>query len=121
MSARVLVVVEDDVEMRQLIKFMLQSEDGIEIIGEVATSEEAIALAEQAQPDLVVLDHFIDGDVMGLDLSRDLKRVAPKMKIILFSSHDLKIEADREPAIDTFLNKKDMQLLPEAVKELLAL
>lgn len=45
MSARVLVVVEDDVEMRQLIKFMLQSEDGIEIIGEVATSEEAIALA----------------------------------------------------------------------------
>ena len=120
MSARVLVVVEDDLEMRNLVKFLLESESGLEIIGEVASGEEAIRLAKDVQPDLVILDHFIEGEVMGLELSRELKEVAPKMKIVLFSSHNLKIEAEREPAIDLFVHKNEMHELPRIVKGLLA-
>lgn len=120
MNARVLVVVEDDIEMRNLVRFILGAETGLEIIGEASSGEGALALAKSNDPDLVILDHFIEGSVMGLELASEMKKVAPRCRIILFSAHPLQIEAEREPTIDRFVHKNDMQDLPRVVKELLA-
>jgi len=77
--------------------------------------EEAISRAREVEPDLIILDHFIEGDIMGLQAAPMLKEAAPGAKIILFTSHDLQIEATREPAIDAFLLKRHLRdLLPTA-------
>ncbi len=112
---RVLLVVEDDLDMRLLIRVTLGADPRLESCGETSTATEAIALARDTGPGLVVLDHFIDGDIMGLQAAPMIKAVAPEARIILFTSHDLSSEARREPAIDAYLRKNDLgELLPTA-------
>jgi DNA-binding NarL/FixJ family response regulator len=118
---RVLVVIEDDADFRRLIRITLATDPELDVEGEAANADEALPLAESMQPDLIVLDHFIDGPVMGIDLAPRLKAVAPGAKILLFTTHDLEVEASREPAIDRFLRKHDLVLLLPACRELLGL
>ena len=118
---RVLVVIEDDADFRRLIRLTLASEQALEVDGEAASADEAIPLAERTQPHLIVLDHFIEGSIMGLDLAPMLKRVAPEARILLFTTHDLAVESSREPAIDRFLRKHDLALLLPTVRELLGI
>ncbi len=54
---------------------------------------------------------------MGLQAAPLIKAVAPDIRIILFTSHDLALEVSREPTIDTYLHKSDMaKLLPTALR-----
>lgn len=118
---KVLVVVEDDTDMRLLIELTLGIDDRLDISGGCATAAEAIAEAKRLQPDLVILDHFIEGDVMGLQAAPAIKAAAPGAAILLFTSHDLEVEARREPAVDRFLLKRDISVLVPTVQEMLGL
>jgi DNA-binding NarL/FixJ family response regulator len=118
---RVLVVVEDDSDYRRLIRMTLESEDRLDVEGEAANAEEALVLARTSHPELVVLDHFIDGTVMGIELAPLIKAEAPDAKILLFTTHDLAIEVSREPAIDGYLRKHDLARLLPAIRGLLNL
>lgn len=118
---KVLVVVEDDPGMRMLIRETLSADPRLEIEGEATTLEEAIEQASSDAPDVMILDHYIHGDVMGLEGAPKLKEVAPASKLILFTSHDLEVEASREPAIDAFLLKKDLRDLLPTIRSLLGL
>ena len=118
---RVLVVIEDDPDFRRLIRLTLSGEPGLDVEGEAASAEEALPLAEASQPDLVILDHFIEGTVMGIDLAPLIKRVAPTAKVLLFTTHDLAVEVSREPAIDRYLRKHDLAELLPCVREMLGL
>lgn len=118
---RVLVVIEDDPDFRRLIRITLSSEARLHVDGEAASADEALALAREMQPELVVLDHFIDGPVMGLALAPMLKEVAPDMKILLFTTHDLATEVSRTPAIDRYLRKHDLAELLPAIREMVGL
>ncbi len=112
----VLVVVEDDPDMRTLIRLTLALEHRFEVSGEAASAADALEVVRStADLDLIILDHFIDGDVMGLEAAPLLKAAAPEAKILLFTSHDLATEARREPAIEAYLSKEHLeQLLPTA-------
>ncbi len=118
---KVLVVVEDDRDMQLLIELTLQADSRLEISGCCATADAAIALTRQVQPALVILDHFIDGDVMGLDAAPAIKEAAPDARVLLFTSHDLHVEASREPAVDEFLLKRDISDLMPTVRRMLGL
>lgn len=118
---KILVVVEDDADIRFLISLTLRSDDRLEIMGEAATADEAVELARTEQPGLIILDHYIEGTVMGLDAVPALKEVAPASKILLFSSHDLSAEVARQPLVDGFLRKDRMDDLLPTVQELLQL
>ena len=118
---KVLVVVEDEEEMRRLIRLLLSQDPRVEIAGEAATAAEAIELARASDPGLVVLDHSIEGDVMGLQAAPMLKAVAPNAKILLFTAYDMAAEARREPAIDAYLRKDDLDKLLRTVEDMLGL
>lgn len=118
---RILVVVEDDADIRFLIKLTLRSDGRLEVMGEATTAEEAIRLAKQEEPGLIILDHFIEGTVMGLDAVPALKEAAPLAKILLFSSHDLSAEVARQPLVDSFLRKDRMEDLLPTVQAMLGL
>ncbi|MFN2388814.1 MAG: response regulator [Actinomycetota bacterium] len=118
---RVLVVVEDDPGMRVLIHETLSEDPRLEIARETGSLDEAIAQAAATEPNLVILDHFIEGSIMGLDAAPLIKAAAPRAKIILFTSHDLEVEASREPAIDAFLLKRHLDRLLPTAQRLLSL
>jgi two-component system nitrate/nitrite response regulator NarL len=118
---RVLVVIEDDPDFRRLIRMTLAGEGRLQVEGEAANADEAVPLARDSQPQLVVLDHFIEGTVMGIDLAPMIKAVAPQARILLFTTHDLAVEVAREPAIDRYLRKHDLADLLPTVRDMLGL
>jgi two-component system, NarL family, nitrate/nitrite response regulator NarL len=114
---KVLVVVEDEPDMRMLISMMLAKDDRLELLGEAASAEEALAVLESLEPGLIVLDHGIEGDIMGLEAAPLLKAKAPNAKILLFTAFDMSREAAAEPAVDGFLRKDRIdQLLPTVLR-----
>lgn len=117
----VLVVVEDDHDMHTLITITLRVDSRLQLQGHAATAEEAIEAARQLQPNLVILDHFIDGPIMGLDAAPLIKQAAPSAQILLFTSHDLRVEARRESAVNEYLRKHDIQQLLPTVRRMLGL
>jgi DNA-binding NarL/FixJ family response regulator len=118
---KILVVVEDDADIRFLIKLILRADGRLEVLGEAATAADAVELARTQQPGLIILDHYIEGTVMGLDAVPELKDAAPSARILLFSSHDLSAEVARQPLVDAFLRKDRMDDLLPTVQALLQL
>lgn len=111
------LVVEDDLDMQFLIQLKLNADSHLRSCGAATNSTDAIALAHDMERGVVILDHFIEGQIMGLQAAPLIKAAAPNMRIILLTSHDLSVEASREPAIDAYLRKSDMKnLLPTALR-----
>lgn len=117
----VLVVVEDEPDMRMTLRFMLETDPRISIAGEAEDAATAIELARSSNPGLIILDHSIQGEMMGLQAAPLLREAAPQAKILLFTAFDLKSEAAAEPAIDEYLNKTDIGVLLPTVQRMLGL
>lgn len=109
-----LVAVEDDPAFQVLIQAALAGESQIDIYEDMpATVEGALELARELQPALIILDHNLGGEMVGLGAAPKMKEAAPGAKILLFTAYDVGSEARREPAIDAFLRKDDVaELLP---------
>lgn len=118
---KVLVVVEDEPDMREVIRLTLARDTRLRILGEAASAAEAIELARAEDPGLIILDHSIEGDIMGLQAAPMLKKVAPDALILLFTAYDMAAEARREPAVDAFLRKDELARLLPTVDALLGL
>ena len=117
----VFVVVEDEPDMRMLIEVMLGRDPRIDLAGTAASAAEALAVLATVDVGLIVLDHGIEGDVMGLEAAPQLKAKAPNAKILLFTAFDMAAQAEREPAIDAFLRKDRIDQLLPTVQLLLGL
>ena len=110
-------VIEDDVDLQLLVQLKFRADTRLRFCGAVTNSTDAIELVRGTDPGIVVLDHFIEGQIMGLQLAPLIRAVAPNARIILFTSHDLALEVSREPAIDAYLRKSDLaKLLPIALR-----
>lgn len=118
---KVLISIEDDRDTVLLIRMLLQPDERLVVCGDADDIFEAIEIARELQPDLIVLDHFINGPLTGIDAAPLLKSVAPKSKILLYSMHDLRVEAEREPAVDKFLRKSDFSNLLDTARSMLDL
>ncbi|RNF32582.1 hypothetical protein NM04_01135 [Massilia aurea] len=85
MTARRILVVDDQPDLRLLIRLTLRS------LGEVAqasSAEAALAQLAQAVPDLLILDVWLGEGISGLQLCRKLKDAPATagMKIMLLSA-----------------------------------
>jgi DNA-binding NarL/FixJ family response regulator len=85
MSIRLLIADDHEV-VRSGLKSLLSGTD-IEIVGEAATGEEAIRLAGECKPDVVLLDiRMPDSD--GLAVLGRLKMQQPPLSVLIFSTYD---------------------------------
>lgn len=120
-KVKILVVVEDEPDMREVIKLMLIADARLDLLGEAESVEEAIELARTTDPGLIILDHNIKGSIMGIQAAPLLKEVAPNAKILLFTAFDKSAEAEQEPAIDSYLRKDQLEKLVPTIDRMLGL
>lgn len=118
---KVLVIVEDEEDMRCVIHALLARDPRLVVRGHATSAAEAVELAASLSPGLIVLDHVNDGPVDGLDAAPTLKQIAPEAKILLFSAFDLAVEAKRSRAVDAYLAKDEPQKLLPFAQSLLGL
>jgi DNA-binding NarL/FixJ family response regulator len=85
-SMRILVVDDHEV-VRKGVRSVLGTRKDIEVCGEAANGQEAIETALQLRPDLIILDVTMP-TMDGLTAAREIKKVLPKIPIIILSMHD---------------------------------
>ncbi|WP_341250708.1 chemotaxis response regulator protein-glutamate methylesterase [Euzebya pacifica] len=79
------LVVDDSSLIRRLLLKILQLDPEVVVVGQASDGHEALAVAEQVAPDLVVLD--IEMPVMdGIEALEHLKRRYPSLPVIMFST-----------------------------------
>jgi DNA-binding NarL/FixJ family response regulator len=84
-SVRVLVV--DDFERwRRVVRMALQAKLGMQVFEEAGDGLEAVAKAQDLQPDLVVLDIGLP-TLNGIDAARRIRTVSPKSKVIFLTEN----------------------------------
>jgi two-component system response regulator NreC len=82
-----ILLADDHTIVRRGIRALLETQPGVQVVGEAATGSEAIAQARALTPDLVLMDIGMpDGD--GLDATEQIRRELPKVNVLLLTVHD---------------------------------
>ena len=113
-GAAVRILIADDEEpARERLRQMLAAHPGVEIVAEAASGTEAMALAAQHQPDLLLLDIQMPGGT-GLDVAACLP--APRPAIIFCTAYDQHaVEAFELHAVDYLLKPVSRARLAQAL------
>jgi DNA-binding NarL/FixJ family response regulator len=82
---RILVVDDHDI-IRRGLKQLLTARQGWEVCGEAKTGREAVALAEQMRPEIVVMDISMP-ELNGLEAARRIHKLLPKIAILILTLH----------------------------------
>ena len=91
------MVVEDEVLVGIMLCRKLRSY-GYEVGEVVTTGEEAIKRAAQEQPEVILMDVTLAGEINGLEAARQIKE-AYDIPIIIFSGYDQKLLSEQTDAI----------------------
>jgi two-component system, NarL family, response regulator LiaR len=79
------LVVDDHEVVREGLRAFLELQDGIEVAGEATDGEEAIAVAERLDPDVVLMD-LVMPKLDGLGAMRALRERVPGARVIVLTS-----------------------------------
>lgn len=80
-SLRILIA-DDHPLFRKGLRTLLESEPDFEVVGEATTGDEAIALADSYQPDVILMDLQMPGKT-GLEAARTISGVSPHIQILV--------------------------------------
>ncbi|RAP78575.1 DNA-binding response regulator [Paenibacillus montanisoli] len=81
------VLLVDDHEMVRIgLAAVLNTEDGIEVVGEASNGMEGIRLAQAYRPDVVLMDLVMEG-MDGVETTRKLLELYPDCKVIVLTSY----------------------------------
>lgn len=104
MSGKRILVAEDEAIIRLDLAEML-SEAGFEVVGQASNGEQAVALARELQPDLVIMDikmPVLDGISAAEQLGTD--RLCPVVMLTAFSQKEL-VERARDAGVMAYIVK----------------
>jgi CheY-like chemotaxis protein len=87
-SAPIRVALVDDVDdIRRLVRTALRFRGGFVVVGEARTGADAIAIAAEQRPDIVVLDLGLP-DIAGRDVLARVREESPEAKVVVLSARE---------------------------------
>jgi len=82
-----ILLVEDHVVVRQGTRQLLEREQDLEVIGEAGDGEEAVHLASQLQPDVIIMDVAMP-KLTGIEATRQIKALLPSVAVLILTGYD---------------------------------
>ncbi len=86
MSIRILIV-DDHGVLRAGLRALLSAEPDLEVVDEAAGGYEALRLADELRPEVVLLDISIP-DLSGIEVTRQLKKILPETRVLILTVHE---------------------------------
>ncbi len=82
-----ILIADDQRLFRQSLKYLLEQEGNIKVVGEAADGQEAFTLSQEAHPDIILMD--VDMPKLdGINAARLILEKKPSIKILMLSVHD---------------------------------
>lgn len=81
------LICDDHTLIRAGLRRLVESFDGIEVVAEAASADEAVIRARQSLPDVILLDLSMPGR-NGFEALAELRRTCPESAVVIMSMHD---------------------------------
>jgi DNA-binding NarL/FixJ family response regulator len=92
------LLVDDHPIVRTGLRTALDGVEGIELIADAATGEQAVAMAEQLRPDVVLMDLQLGPGISGAEATRRIRALPDPARVLVLTTYDS--EADILAAIE---------------------
>jgi DNA-binding NarL/FixJ family response regulator len=89
-----ILLVDDHKLIRDSWSFILNSDPRFTVIGETSSGEEAIRIAGQKKPEIILMDVNMS-PVNGFDATKQIQKISPESKVIAVSMHTMPAYAKR--------------------------
>jgi two-component system response regulator NreC len=83
-----IVIVDDHAVVRSGLTLLLNGKHGMEVVGEAADGDEAIRMALELKPDVVLMDLSMPHGKDGLAATAELKKDLPETSVLVLTMHD---------------------------------
>ncbi len=87
-TALTVLVVDDQAPFRAAARAVLRRAEGFELVGEAASGAEAVAMADELHPSLVLMDINMPG-MNGVEATRQIVASHPETVVVLCSTYEL--------------------------------
>ena len=87
------LLVDDHPATRLGVRVLLGGVEDAEVVGEAARDEDALRLAEELRPDLVILDPDLEGEMGESEVLRKLKVLPNPPRVLVYSGHSSQEDA----------------------------
>lgn len=117
-----ILIVDDHPIVRAGYSMLITRQPDLSICGEAETAGEALRLAREEQPHLIIVDLTLKGG-NGLELCKQLAHMNPDIRMLVISAHDEQLYADRALRCGArgFINKEEATTkLIDAIRAVLA-
>ena len=101
-----ILLAEDHTAVRTSLAAFFEAQDGFEVVATASDGREAVALAEELAPDLVLMDIRMPS-LDGIEATRLIKAARPETRVVLLSAYeqDDLVEAGAAAGAESFMLK----------------
>ena len=114
-----ILIADDHTAIRKAVKLVLSTTLDINEYDEAANGREAVEIAEQTRPDLIILDIAMP-QMDGITAAKHLKKSMPEVPIILFTIYDIGADRAKQLGVDAVVLKAGAAALSREVHSLLS-
>ena len=82
-----ILIVDDHQMVRQGVQAFFETQTDLSVVGEATTGEEAVRLAGEHVPDVILMDLVMPGGVDGVEATRQVKKSSPRTQIVVLTSY----------------------------------
>ncbi len=113
-----ILIVDDHTLVRTGIHLFLNTQDGMEVVGEAENGQESLLRIQELHPDVVLMDISMP-DMGGIEATRAIKKTFPETRILALTMHDDSryfFQMLKEGALGYVVKGADPNQLVDAIK-----
>jgi DNA-binding NarL/FixJ family response regulator len=115
-----ILIVDDSAVIREVLRELLELQNGWEVCGEAANGREGIEKAQLLRPDVIVLD--LSMPVMnGIEAARELTRLLPSVPLVMWTDFETAslTQKARSAGVRTVVSKSESEVLVSSIQAML--
>jgi two-component system, NarL family, response regulator LiaR len=113
-------LIDDHSIVRRGIRDYLNSQEGVTVVGEASSGEDALGVLREWQADIIIVDAHMPGGITGIETTRRIKAETPSCQVIVLSgfADDARVIGALRAGAITYLEKdSEPEELLHAVRE----